>query len=113
MRTQVAKAVPVTPVVAASEKPITPPPAIEDANVKVVTRDGWLRPAAGLFKKPGSHQLMSSDKPAESALLCFMSSTSTNLDQYEGKRVRITGGEYWQRGWNQPLIRVTNVELVK
>jgi hypothetical protein len=46
-------------------------------------------------------------------VLCFLNSTRVNLDQYEGKHVRVTGGEYWQRGWNQPLIRITQVDLVR
>ena len=88
-----------------------PPAAIEDPSVKIVTKDGWVRPATGLFKKPGSHQLMSSDKPL-AMVLCFLSSTSVNLDQYEGKHVHINGGEHWQKGWNQPLVLVNQVELL-
>ena len=100
--------------IAAVVPKMTPvPPQSEEAHIKVVTRDGWLRPAAGLFKKPGSHQLMSSDKPLEAMLLCFLASDAVNLDQYEGKHVRITGGENWQKGWNQALIKVSNIELLK
>jgi hypothetical protein len=53
---------------------------------------------------------MSTDKPL-AMVLSFLSSTTVNLDQYEGKHVRITGGEHWQKGWNQPLVRVNQVEL--
>jgi hypothetical protein len=90
--------------------PTVPPAVVEDPSIKIVTKEGWVRPATGLFKKPGTHQLMSTDKPL-AMVLSFLSSTTVNLDQYEGKHVRITGGEHWQKGWNQPLVRVNQVEL--
>ncbi len=102
------------PVVPAPPAPATnvPPSVVEEPSTKIVTKEGWVRPATGLFKKPGSHQLMSTDKPL-AMVSSFLSSTTVNLDQYEGKHVRVTGGEHWQKGWNQPLIRVNQVELMK
>ena len=91
---------------------IVPPAAVEELPGKIVTKDGWVRPATGLFRKPGSHQLMSTDKPL-AMVLCFLASTVVNLDQYEGRHVRITGAEHWQKGWNQPLLQVKQVELMK
>jgi hypothetical protein len=92
-----------------AEAPAEAAPKPEEPPAKIVTRDGWLRSASGLFKKPGTHQLMSGNT-SSALLLCFIACESTNLAPLDGKHVKLTGGEYWQKGWNQPLIKVQHIE---
>jgi len=116
--------VPASPVAPAAVPPVVPPvaaptpPDLAAQGLKPEAPQGirkvWtgqVQPIDFIFNRPGNYRLV---KPGEgrSATVCYLKGNDAQLSSFVGRKVQVTGWEYWLSQNDFPVIVPETIALV-
>lgn len=73
------------------------------------TREGVLRLTGYVFRSPSRYRLIT----GESDTVCYVSGNQNQLRSLLGRRMRVTGREYWVKGKDQPVLTAERIVLIR
>lgn len=90
-----------------AELPIIPLPG----QGKSVTYEGVLRRIGYIFHRPSDFRLVREDESGRGATLCYVIGNTAQLETLLGRKMRITGSEYWVQGKRHPVVVLERIVL--
>ena len=79
---------------------------------KSITRDGVIIELDPGKKRPWRHALTARINNIFYPLF-YLDSGFKDLEQWQWRRVRLTGDQYWVKGWPRPLLIIKKLEEIK
>lgn len=77
-------------------------PAQQQGIVK--SYSGILRPAGYLFNRPSPFRILSHDESGKSVMQCYVKGNTSQLRALLGRKMTITGRQYWVQGNRYPVL---------
>ena len=81
--------------------------AAEEPPAPTYLAEGWLRPMGRIINSPATHKIVVGGKT-----LYLLKSSSVDLNSFLFKRVGVNGSKHTVPGWEQPVIDVTEIEVL-
>ncbi len=69
--------------------------------------EGWVQPMGRIINSPATHKIVVGGKT-----ICLLRSSTVDLNGYLFKRVGVNGSKHSAPGWDEPVIDVTEIELL-
>lgn len=73
--------------------------------------EGVLRRTGYLFRRPSPYRLVVEDDAGRSTTLCYVMGNTAQLESLLGRKMRVSGGEYWVHGKRHPVVVLERIVL--
>lgn len=80
------------------------------AQGRIITYTGIVRPTGMTFwRRPSRYRLIRRDARGRAVTRCYLRADEAALEAYKGKRVEVSGAEYWVQGVRRPVMIVRKI----